>query len=53
MNRLVIAVLAVVPAVGGGTVRDLLLGRHPVGWARHSSFSYAFRPAGDLRGTVD
>src|SRR6201996_4637641 len=32
MDWLGIAVLAVVTAVGGGTLRDLLLGRHPVGW---------------------
>jgi uncharacterized membrane protein YeiH len=32
MDWLGIAVLAVVTAVGGGTLRDLLLGRSPVGW---------------------
>jgi uncharacterized membrane protein YeiH len=32
MDWLGIAVLAVVTAVGGGTLRDLLLGRDPVGW---------------------
>src|ERR1700755_1890868 len=32
MDWLGIAVLAVVTAVGGGTLRDLLLGRLPVGW---------------------
>jgi uncharacterized membrane protein YeiH len=32
MDWLGVAVLAVVAAVGGGTVRDLLLGRLPVGW---------------------
>ena len=32
MDWLGVAVLAVVAAVGGGTVRDLLLGRFPVGW---------------------
>jgi uncharacterized membrane protein YeiH len=32
MDWLGIAVLAIVTAVGGGTLRDLLLGRLPVGW---------------------
>ena len=32
MDWLGVAVLAVITAVGGGTVRDLLLGRLPVGW---------------------
>jgi uncharacterized membrane protein YeiH len=32
MDWLGVAVLAVVAAVGGGTLRDLLLGRLPVGW---------------------
>ena len=32
MDWLGVAVLAIVTAVGGGTVRDLLLGRLPVGW---------------------
>jgi uncharacterized membrane protein YeiH len=32
MDWLGAAVLAVVAAVGGGTLRDLLLGRLPVGW---------------------
>ena len=32
MDWLGIVVLAVVTAVGGGTLRDLLLGRDPVGW---------------------
>ena len=34
MDWLGVAVLAVVTAVGGGTVRDLLLGSLPVGWIR-------------------
>lgn len=32
MDWLGVAVLAVVAAIGGGTLRDLLLGRIPVGW---------------------
>jgi uncharacterized membrane protein YeiH len=29
-----VAVIASVPAVGGGTLRDLLVDRHPVSWIR-------------------
>lgn len=35
MDWLGIAVLAVVTAVGGGTLRDLLMGIHPVTWIQH------------------
>ena len=35
MDWLGVAVLAVVAAVGGSTLRDLLLGRFPVGWIQH------------------
>jgi uncharacterized membrane protein YeiH len=35
MDWLGVSVLAVVAAVGGGTVRDLLVGRFPVGWMQH------------------
>lgn len=35
MDWLGVAVLAAVTAVGGGTLRDLLLGRLPVTWIRH------------------
>jgi len=35
MDWLGVAVLAVVTAVGGGTLRDLLLGRLPVSWVQH------------------
>ena len=34
MDWLGVAVLAAVTAVGGGTLRDLLLGRAPVGWVQ-------------------
>jgi len=34
MDWLGVAVLAVVAAIGGGTLRDLLLGRLPVGWTQ-------------------
>ena len=33
-NWLVAIVYAVLTALGGGTVRDLLLGQHPVFWIR-------------------
>lgn len=34
-------VVAVVTAVGGGTVRDLLLNRHPIFWVADAYFLYA------------
>jgi uncharacterized membrane protein YeiH len=35
-----ITVLAAVTAVGGGTVRDVLLGRHPVFWIKNPVYLY-------------
>jgi uncharacterized membrane protein YeiH len=35
MDWLGVGVLAVVTAVGGGTLRDLLLGQFPIGWIQH------------------
>lgn len=32
LDLLGVAALAVVTAIGGGTIRDLLLDRHPIGW---------------------
>ena len=34
------AFIAFVTAVGGGTVRDLLIGATPVGWMRDSSYLF-------------
>ncbi len=35
-----VLVISVVTAVGGGTARDVLLGRHPIFWTADSSFLY-------------
>jgi uncharacterized membrane protein YeiH len=35
MDWLGVGVLAVVTAVGGGTLRDLLLGKFPINWIQH------------------
>jgi uncharacterized membrane protein YeiH len=40
-----IAVLAAVTAIGGGTVRDLLLGRHPVFWVKNPMYLYVILAA--------
>jgi uncharacterized membrane protein YeiH len=40
-----IAVLAAVTAIGGGTVRDLLLGRHPVFWVKNPLYLYVILAA--------
>jgi len=40
-----IAVLAAVTAIGGGTVRDLLLGRHPVFWIKNPVYLYVILAA--------
>ena len=36
-----VVVLAAVTAVGGGTIRDVLLGRHPIFWLADSSYLVA------------
>ena len=33
-----VAVIAFVTALGGGTVRDVILGRFPVGWTQHPEY---------------
>lgn len=33
-----VAVIAFVTALGGGTVRDLILGNFPIGWTQHPSY---------------
>jgi uncharacterized membrane protein YeiH len=40
-----IAVLAAVTAIGGGTLRDLLLGRHPVFWVKNPMYLYVILAA--------
>jgi uncharacterized membrane protein YeiH len=38
MDMFGVAVIAFVTALGGGTVRDILLGRFPVGWTQHPDY---------------
>lgn len=38
MDLLGVAVIAVVTALGGGTVRDVLLDRHPIAWIAHTMY---------------
>ncbi|RYG55475.1 MAG: trimeric intracellular cation channel family protein, partial [Alphaproteobacteria bacterium] len=33
-----VAVIAFVTALGGGTVRDLILGNFPIGWTQHPEY---------------
>ena len=41
-----VAVVAFVTALGGGTVRDLILGNFPVGWTQHPDYVYLVVGAG-------
>jgi uncharacterized membrane protein YeiH len=36
-----IFIIAFVTAVGGGTIRDVLIGRHPIGWMNDLNYVYA------------
>jgi Predicted membrane protein len=47
-----VAVVAFVTALGGGTVRDLLLGNFPVGWTQHPEYVYLVVCAGLLTTVV-
>ena len=38
-----VLVVAVVTAVGGGTLRDVLLGRYPIFWVAEPSYLAKFR----------
>lgn len=38
LDLLGVIVLALVTAIGGGTIRDVLLGRHPIFWLTDSSY---------------
>lgn len=35
-----VTVIAFVTALGGGTIRDLILGRFPLGWTQHPEYIY-------------
>ncbi|MCK9540914.1 MAG: trimeric intracellular cation channel family protein [Novosphingobium sp.] len=41
-----VAVIAFVTALGGGTIRDMVLGRFPIGWTQHPEFIYLVITAG-------
>ncbi|MBR0670410.1 trimeric intracellular cation channel family protein [Neoroseomonas soli] len=43
-----VAVIAFVTALGGGTIRDLILGRFPIGWTQHPEYVYLVISAGLL-----
>lgn len=43
-----VAVIAFVTALGGGTLRDLVLGNFPVGWTQHPEYIYLVISAGLL-----
>jgi uncharacterized membrane protein YeiH len=45
-----VAVIAFVTALGGGTIRDVVLGNYPIGWTQHPEYVYlviAVRPGHD------
>jgi len=41
-----VAVIAFLTALGGGTVRDIVLGRFPIGWTQHPEYIYLVLGAG-------
>ena len=47
-----VAVIAFVTALGGGTIRDLTLGRFPIGWTQHPEYVYLVIAAGLLTTAV-
>ncbi|SDS50114.1 trimeric intracellular cation channel family protein [Pseudomonas oryzae] len=46
MDMFGVAMIAFITALGGGTVRDMLLGNFPVGWTQHPSYIYLTIGAG-------
>lgn len=43
-----VAVIAFVTALGGGTIRDMILGHFPIGWTQHPQYVYLVISAGLL-----
>ena len=43
-----VAVIAFVTALGGGTLRDMVLGHYPLGWTQHPEYVYLVLGAGLL-----
>ncbi|MFA5597883.1 MAG: trimeric intracellular cation channel family protein [Pusillimonas sp.] len=41
-----VAVIAFVTALGGGTIRDVILGNYPIGWTQHPEYVYIVLSAG-------
>ncbi len=41
-----VAVIAFVTALGGGTIRDVVLGNYPIGWTQHPEYVYLVILAG-------
>ncbi len=50
MDWIGVAMLGCITALGGGTMRDVLLGNHPVSWVRHPW--YLLLTAGAALGTI-
>ena len=48
MDSLGVAVIAFVTALGGGTIRDMVLGHYPIGWTQHPEYVYLVIGAGLL-----
>ncbi|MEL0614238.1 trimeric intracellular cation channel family protein [Marinomonas arenicola] len=46
MDMFGVALIAFITALGGGTVRDILLGNFPVNWTQHPSYIYLTITAG-------
>lgn len=45
LDALGVAVIAIVTAIGGGTLRDLLLGRHPIFWIADTTYLWVILAA--------
>lgn len=43
-----VVVIAFVTALGGGTIRDMMLGNYPIGWTQHPAYVYLVVSAGLL-----
>ena len=46
MDLVGVAVIAFVTALGGGTIRDVILGNFPIGWTQHPEYVYLVILAG-------
>ncbi len=48
MDAFGVAVIAFVTALGGGTIRDVVLGNYPIGWTQHPAYVYLVLGSGLL-----